>query len=70
MIDPALRRQGLGRALVLALSQRLIDLDGIATLSAYADSHNAIALYRSVGYRLDHAFHSRFLEARRSPCQA
>ena len=70
VVDPAYRGQGLGRALVLGLSQQVLASDGVTTLSAYGDNHNAIGLYRSVGYSLDHAFHSRALEHRRPPTGA
>lgn len=65
VVDPSYRRQGLGRALVIGLSRAVLAADGISTLSAYAENRNAIGLYQSVGYRLDHRFHSRFREPRR-----
>ena len=65
VVDPAYRNQGLGRALVIGLSQRVLAADGITTLSAYADNSSAISVYERVGYRLNHRFHSRFIEPRR-----
>ncbi|MGB3954960.1 MAG: GNAT family N-acetyltransferase [Brooklawnia sp.] len=65
VVDPAVRGRGLGRAITRALSVRVLASDGITTLSAYADNDTAIAVYRRVGYRLDHRFRSRFLEPRR-----
>ncbi|MGI5950685.1 MAG: GNAT family N-acetyltransferase [Brooklawnia sp.] len=65
VVDPAHRNQGLGRALVIALSQRVLADDGATTLSAYAGNSSAISVYRRVGYQLNHRFRSRFLEPRR-----
>ena len=65
MVDPAVRGQGLGRAITHALSRRVLASDGISTLTAYAQNTTAISVYRRVGYRLDHRFRSRFLELRR-----
>ena len=65
MVDPAVRGQGLGRAITHALSRRVLASDGSSTLTAYAQNTTAISVYRRVGYRLDHRFRSRFLEPRR-----
>ncbi len=65
VVDPAVRGQGLGRAITHALSRRVLASDGISTLTAYAQNTTAISVYRRVGYRLDHRFRSRFLEPRR-----
>lgn len=65
VVDPVVRGRGLGRAITRALSCRVLASDGITTLSAYADNDTAIAVYRRVGYRLDHRFRSKFLEPRR-----
>lgn len=65
VVAPQHRGQGLGRALVIGLSRRVLASDGLSTLSAYADNQRAIDVYRSVGYRLDHVFHSSFTEPRR-----
>lgn len=69
VVDPARRRQGLGRALVIGLSRAVLATDGVTTLSAYAQNKGAIRLYEQVGYRLDHRFHSRFNEPRRAAVQ-
>lgn len=66
VVDPAYRNQGLGRALVIGLSQRVLTADGVTTLSAYADNASAISVYERVGYRLGHRFRSRFIEPRRT----
>lgn len=65
VVDPAYRGQGLGRALVLGLSQRVLASDGITTLSAYGDNDSAIRVYLRSGYQLNHRFRSRFTEPRR-----
>lgn len=59
VVDERLRGRGLGRALLVALSRAAIAVDGLSTLSAYADNAAAIRLYEGVGYRLDHRFRSR-----------
>lgn len=67
VVAPAVRGQGLGRAITVALSRRVLASDGITTLSAYADNAVAIDLYERLGYRLNHRFYSRFLEPRPEP---
>ncbi len=66
VVAPQYRRKGLGRAIVLGLSRAVLASDGVVTLSAYADNEAAIRLYLGLGYRLDHAFVSRFREPRRA----
>lgn len=66
VVDPAVRGGGLGLAITLGLSERVLASDGITTLSAYADNATAIGVYRRAGYRLDHQFHNRWREPRRA----
>ena len=51
---------------MVGLSRAVLASDGVVTLSAYADNEAAIRLYLGLGYRLDHAFVSRFREPRRA----
>ncbi|MGH9075519.1 MAG: mycothiol synthase, partial [Acidimicrobiales bacterium] len=54
-VDPDFQGRGLGRGLVLAGLRRLAD-GGLATAMLYVDAANepALALYRDLGFTLDH----------------
>lgn len=56
VVDRRRRREGLGAAVVAALTQRLLQRDGIAILSAYADNLGAIAMYEGLGYTVGYRF--------------
>jgi len=54
-VDPAFQGLGLGRALAVAGLRHLADV-GLTTGMLYvdADNHGAVALYRSIGFTVDH----------------
>jgi mycothiol synthase len=54
-VNPRHRRQGLGRALVLE-GMRSLSVRGMSSVMLYVDADNAagLALYRDLGFRLDH----------------
>ena len=53
-VDPAYRRQGIGRALMIEIMQRLRARGAVKiTLRADRENHSAIAFYRSVGLAAD-----------------
>lgn len=53
-VDPAYRRQGIGRALITEIMQRLRARGAVKiTLRVARENHSAIAFYRSVGLDAD-----------------
>lgn len=64
-VDPAFAHRGLGRALLLAGLDHLAN-SGLTTGMLYVDAANepALALYRSVGFGIDHTDRAYLLEIR------
>ncbi|MDT0387063.1 GNAT family N-acetyltransferase [Streptomyces dubilierae] len=57
-VDPALRRQGLGTAVMAALARRALDEGASAAwLQVEADNAAARALYAGMGFAAHHAYH-------------
>jgi GNAT superfamily N-acetyltransferase len=58
-VDTARRGQGLGRAIVSAVTRRAVLETGVCTLGMYSDNDVARSLYESLGYRVVCAWASR-----------
>ncbi|GGY00907.1 GNAT family N-acetyltransferase [Streptomyces djakartensis] len=57
-VDPALRRQGVGTAVMAALARRALDEGASAAwLQVEADNEGARALYAGMGFAAHHAYH-------------
>lgn len=59
LVARRVRRQGYGTAVSAALTDRIVEAEGVCTLSMYADNDGARALYTSLGYVVDKAWSSR-----------
>lgn len=59
LVAAAHRRHGLGRAISAALTDRMVETEGVCTLGMYADNDAARALYASLGYVVDKPWASR-----------
>lgn len=59
--DTALRGQGLGSAVSVALTRWAIADSGVATLGMYSDNRGARRMYERLGFRTARAWHSRLL---------
>lgn len=61
VVDPAVRGRGVGRWLTAQLTGRAVHDAGVSTLGVYSDNSTALALYRALGYRTAHRWHTRSL---------
>lgn len=61
VVDDAHRGRGWGAAVTAALTRAAVTREGVCTLGVYADNAPALRLYRRLGYRVAHTWHSRGL---------
>lgn len=61
VVADSVRGQGYGGAVTAWLTRAAVARDGVCTLGVYAGNDAALRLYRRLGYRVGHCWHSRTL---------